>query len=287
MQYRSFPKDGQKVSALGMGCMRFPLKDGAVDRAAAISLLRRAIDGGVTYVDTAYAYHDGESERIVGEALEGGYRERVLLATKLPMWLLKTPEDMERIFNEQLQKLRTDHVDVYLLHALDKERFEKALKLGALDFMRRLRAEGRARRVGFSFHDEADVFRRILDSCDWDVCQVQMNLLDERHQATMDGVRLAGKARRWRHHHGASARRRADKNSAGGGGRALQRLRTRAQPRGLGFSLSDRPAGGDHGPLGHDLSAAACGEFAHIRRGGRWLPFGGGKRNARARARGL
>ena len=90
MQYRSFPKDGQKVSALGMGCMRFPLKDGAVDRAAAISLLRRAIDGGVTYVDTAYAYHDGESERIVGEALEGGYRERVLLATKLPMWLLKT-----------------------------------------------------------------------------------------------------------------------------------------------------------------------------------------------------
>ena len=192
MQYRSFPKDGQKVSALGMGCMRFPLKDGAVDRAAAISLLRRAIDGGVTYVDTAYAYHDGESERIVGEALEGGYRERVLLATKLPMWLLKTPEDMERIFNEQLQKLRTDHVDVYLLHALDKERFEKALKLGALDFMRRLRAEGRACRVGFSFHDEADVFRRILDSCDWDVCQVQMNLLDERHQATMDGVRLAG-----------------------------------------------------------------------------------------------
>ena len=152
MIYRDY-KD-LKLSALGMGCMRFPLKDGAVDRAAAISLLRRAIDGGVTYVDTAYAYHDGESERIVGEALEGGYRERVLLATKLPMWLLKTPEDMERIFNEQMQKLRTDHVDIYLLHALDKERFEKALKLGALDFMRRLRAEGLEARLLLQVHDE-------------------------------------------------------------------------------------------------------------------------------------
>ena len=192
MRYREFPRDGQKVSALGMGCMRFPEKDGAVDRPYAISLLRRAIDGGVTYVDTAYPYHGGESERIVGEALQDGYRARVLLATKLPVWLVGQPEDMERLFCEQLEKLRTDYVDVYLLHALDKGRFEKMEKLGAIGFMRRLRAEGRARRIGFSFHDEADVFRRILDACDWDVCQVQMNLLDEYRQATMDGVRLAG-----------------------------------------------------------------------------------------------
>lgn len=192
MRYRSFPRDGHRVSALGMGCMRLPAQDGAVERAEAIALIRAAIDGGVSYIDTAYGYHGGESERIVGEALQDGYRERVSLATKLPVWLVKEPEDMERLFCEQLEKLRTDHVDVYLLHALDKARFAKMREMGALDFMRRLRAEGRARRIGFSFHDEADVFREILAACDWDVCQVQMNLLDEHRQATMDGVRLAG-----------------------------------------------------------------------------------------------
>ena len=287
MQYRSFPKDGQKVSALGMGCMRFPLKDGAVDRAAAISLLRRAIDGGVTYVDTAYAYHDGESERIVGEALEGGYRERVLLATKLPMWLLKTPEDMERIFSEQLQKLRTDHVDVYLLHALDKERFEKSVEAGSARLHapparrgprppHRLFLPRRGRRL--------PPHTRLLRLG----CLPGADELARRAASGDDGRRAPrGRAQRWRHHHGAPARRRADQDRPRGGGRALQRLRTRAQPRGLGFPLSARPAGGDDDPLGHDLSAAACGEPAHIRRGGRWLPFGGGKRNARARARGL
>lgn len=192
MQYRSFPKGGLKASALGMGCMRLPEEDGAVDRPAAISLIRRAIDGGVTYIDTAYAYHGGQSERIVGEALLDGYRERVLLATKLPVWLVEKPEDMERLFSEQLEKLRTDHVDVYLLHALDRERFAKVRELGAFDFLDRVKAEGRARMVGFSFHDEADVFRDILSVYDWDVCQVQMNLLDEHRQATMEGVRLAG-----------------------------------------------------------------------------------------------
>lgn len=192
MQYRSFPKGGPQASALGMGCMRLPEKDGAVDRPAAISLIRRAIDGGVTYIDTAYGYHGGQSERIVGEALLDGYRERVLLATKLPVWLVEKPEDMERLFSEQLEKLRTDHVDVYLLHALDQERFAKVCELGALDFLDRVKAEGRARMVGFSFHDEADVFRNILSAYDWDVCQVQMNLLDEHRQATMEGVRLAG-----------------------------------------------------------------------------------------------
>ena len=173
-----------KRSAPWYGLHALPGKGWRRDRPYAISMLRRAIDGGVTYVDTAYPYHGGESERIVGEALQDGYRARVLLATKLPVWLVGQPEDMERLFCEQLEKLRTDYVDVYLLHALDKGRFEKMEKLGAIGFMRRLRAEGRARRIGFSFHDEADVFRRILDACDWDVCQVQMNLLDEYRQAT-------------------------------------------------------------------------------------------------------
>lgn len=191
MQYRQFPRDGQKVSALGMGCMRLPEKDGAVDVPNAVALIRRAVDGGVNYLDTAYPYHNQQSERVVGEALKGGYRQRVLLATKLPVWKVETPQDLETVFAEQLDKLGVDYVDVYLLHALDRKRFEKVRALGAFDFLRRLRKEGRARRVGFSFHDEADVFREILSAFDWDVCQVQMNLLDEHRQATMDGVRLA------------------------------------------------------------------------------------------------
>lgn len=191
MKYRAFARSGQQVSALGYGCMRLPQKDGGIDRARAIALLRRAIDGGVSYVDTAYYYHDGHSEELVGEALEGGYRQRVALATKLPVWKIETSEQMQSTFERQLERLRTDHVDVYLLHALDKGRFEKMRDLGALEFLSRLRAQGRARMVGFSFHDEADVFEEILHAFDWDVCQVQMNLLDEFHQATLAGVRKA------------------------------------------------------------------------------------------------
>lgn len=191
VQYRLFPRESQKVSALGMGCMRLPEKDGAVDVPRAVALIRRAVDGGVNYLDTAYTYHNQQSERVVGEALRDGYRERVLLATKLPVWKVEKPEDMEAVFAEQLSKLGVEYVDVYLLHALDRKRFEKMRALGAFAFLRRLRQQGRARMVGFSFHDEADVFREILAAFDWDVCQVQMNLLDERRQATMDGVRLA------------------------------------------------------------------------------------------------
>lgn len=194
MKYRDFSAAGIKVSALGMGAMRLPtLNDdpSSINRPEAIALIRHLIDGGVTYIDTAYPYHNGFSEGLVGEALKDGYRERVVLATKLPMWNVKSHEDMERLLDEQLQRLGLDYVDIYLAHAMSRERFEKGKELGLNDFMDEMVKKGKIRYPGFSFHDEADVFKTIVDSYDWKVAQVQMNLLDEFSQATMDGVRYA------------------------------------------------------------------------------------------------
>ncbi len=194
MKYRDFPAANRKVSTLGMGCMRMPTTNEEghpIDRPAAIALIRHLIDGGVSYVDTAYPYHDGASEGLVGEALKDGYRERVTLATKLPSWLIEKHEDMEKYLDTQLERLGVEYIDVYLAHALDAERFEKLCNLGLFEFMDSMVKKGKIRYPGFSFHDEADVFKKIVDSYDWKVAQVQMNLLDEFHQATMDGVRYA------------------------------------------------------------------------------------------------
>lgn len=194
MKYRDFPAAGQKVSALGVGCMRLPTlpeEGDPIDRPEAVKLIRGLIDGGVTYVDTAYGYHNGNSEGLVGEALKDGYRERVMVATKLPVWLVKEYADMERLLDEQLARLELDYVDVYLAHALDKARFDEMRDLGLLKFMDEMVAKGKIRYPGFSFHDDAAAFRHIVDSYDWKVAQVQMNVLDEFNQATMEGVRYA------------------------------------------------------------------------------------------------
>ena len=194
MFYRDFPAAGRKVSALGMGCMRMPTlneEGNPIDRPAAIAMIRHLIDNGVTYVDTAYPYHDGKSEGLVGEALKDGYRERVTLATKLPCWKIEKYEDMEATLDEQLERLGVPYVDVYLAHALSKQRFEDIVKLGLFKFLDEMVAKGKIRYPGFSFHDDYDVFKTIVDSYDWKVAQVQMNLLDEFKQATMEGVRYA------------------------------------------------------------------------------------------------
>lgn len=194
MKYRDFAAAGHPVSVLGMGCMRMPTlnEEGRpIDRPEAIKIIRHLIDNGVTYVDTAYPYHDGKSEGLVGEALKDGYRERVTLATKLPVWKIEKYEDMEATLDEQLARLDVDHVDVYLLHSLDRERFDKLVDMGVLKFLDEMVAKGKILYPGFSFHDEADAFRYIVDSYDWKIAQVQMNLLDEFKQATMDGVRYA------------------------------------------------------------------------------------------------
>ncbi len=189
MKYRHFPGTDVTASALGFGCMRFPMfEDMRVDRQQATAMLHHAIESGINYIDTAYGYHQGTSEEVVGEALEGGWREKVTLVTKLPVWKVETYEDMERILDEQLARLRTDHVDFYLLHALDGEAYRRVRALGAREFLDDMIKKGKIRYPGFSFHDDVKAFEEIATDYRWKLIQVQMNLLDEFNQATYAGV---------------------------------------------------------------------------------------------------
>ena len=196
MQYVPFGNLGFEISRLGFGCMRLPTVEDTEgkrvpDVQRAVALIRAGIDGGITYVDTAWPYHGGESENIVGMALRDGYRERVKLATKLPCWAVKTRADMDRILDEQPKKLQTPYVDFYLLHALNRDRWEKIRDLGALEFLDSAVKDGRIRYPAFSFHDEYDVFADILGSYDWRMAQIQYNYLDIEHQAGDRGIVLA------------------------------------------------------------------------------------------------
>ena len=199
MHDRIIGKSGVKASTFGMGCMRLPLQaivDGStqnerVDEKEAIRMIHHAIDHGVTYIDTAYGYHGGNSERIVGKALRGGYRERVSLATKMPVWMVKTADDFNRLLEEQLIKLQTDHLDFYLLHSLSRKTWDNVHRLGILDFLDQAKRDGRIRHAGFSFHDQLPLFKEIVDSYAWDMCQIQFNLLDEHYQAGLEGLRYA------------------------------------------------------------------------------------------------
>ncbi|MGP8174053.1 MAG: aldo/keto reductase [Terracidiphilus sp.] len=198
MQYRSFGKLDWKVSALGFGCMRFPTSDGErlspnIEKAEAIRMVRHAIDNGVNYLDTAYAYHGGQSEVVVGKALQGGYREKVRLATKLPVWLVESPADFDRLLNEQLERLQTGHIDFYLLHALSHSRWQDiVLKHKLLDRAEAALADGRIRHLGFSFHDEYEGFEEIVNGSDlWSFCQIQYNYMDTENQAGTRGLKLA------------------------------------------------------------------------------------------------
>ena len=175
-----FPTINQESSMLGFGCMRFPCKpDGKIDEAEAIRLIRHAIDSGVTYIDTAYPYHGGESEIVVGKALQDGYREKVVLATKLPCWNVHCHEDMMKILDEQLEKLQTDHIDFYLMHAQDAELFEKYKKCRAYETALEFLAEGRIKHLGMSFHDKAAVLDQILTEYPQvEVVQLQINYAD-------------------------------------------------------------------------------------------------------------
>ena len=171
MNYRKFGNTGVEISALGFGTMRLPTTDGVplsanIDEKEAIRLIRHAIDSGVNYVDTAYPYHGRTSETLVGKALADGYREKVYLATKSPVVLIEAEGDFDRILDEQLQKLNTDHVDFYLLHALDKKKWETVKKFNLLDKMKKARDAGKIRFMGFSFHDDLELFKTREDSFD-------------------------------------------------------------------------------------------------------------------------
>ena len=194
MQYRVMGRTGERVAALGLGCMRFPVvdgDDGCIDEPRATALLREAIDAGVNYLDTAYPYHKGTSEPFVGRALQGGYRDKVHLATKLPSWAIESAEDFDRYLDEQLQRLQTGHIDFYLLHALKGEWWRKLRDLGVLSFLDRAVADGRIKYVGFSFHDEWAQFKEIVDAYEWDFCQIQYNYMDEDIQAGSKGLYYA------------------------------------------------------------------------------------------------
>ncbi len=196
MQYRNIGNTGCKVSALGFGTMRLPLINpddaAAIDENQAIAMLRHAIDSGINYFDTAYGYHNHMSEVLVGKALLDGYRDKVYLATKLPMWNVNCPEDFDRFLNEQLSKLQTDYIDFYLLHALDREKWEKVKEHGIIEKMHTAKAEGKVRHIGFSFHDDLEVFKTIVDEFDGcEFCQIQYNYIDVDYQAGTEGLEYA------------------------------------------------------------------------------------------------
>jgi predicted aldo/keto reductase-like oxidoreductase len=194
MQYRRFGKLDWRPSALGFGAMRLPTIDddpAKIDEALATKMIRAAIDAGVNYVDTAWPYHREQSEPLVGRALRDDYRKRVKLATKMPVWLIETPDRFDHYLNEQLTRLQTDHVDFYLLHGLNKTSWGKVRDLGVLEWAEATIADGRIRHLGFSFHDDLAAFKEIVDAGDWTFCQIMYNYMDVAFQAGTEGLRYA------------------------------------------------------------------------------------------------
>ncbi|MDD2836962.1 MAG: aldo/keto reductase [Methanothrix sp.] len=192
MLYRRMNKLPIDLSILGFGCMRLPVKkDGNIDEEQATAMLRYAIDHGVNYVDTAYPYHNGESEPFVGRALQNGYREKIYLATKLPSWLIKSREDMDHYLDEQLKRLQTDHIDFYLVHGLMKPFWENLRALNVTKFLDDAIDDGRIKYAGFSFHDDLALLKEIVDAHDWTFCQIQYNFMDEQYQAGTEGLQYA------------------------------------------------------------------------------------------------
>ncbi|MCI9093547.1 MAG: aldo/keto reductase [Coprobacillus sp.] len=192
MEKRSFDKLGVESSLLGFGCMRFPLdEDGNINEKEAEKMIDYAIEKGVTYIDTAYPYHNGDSEPFVGRVLKKYDRNSYTLATKLPIWEVDSQQKAREVFESQLKRLDVEYVDFYLLHALDQEKWDKVLKYHIIELCEELRKEGKIKYLGFSFHDEFQVFDKIIHHYPWDFCQLQLNYMDMNIQAGQKGVDLA------------------------------------------------------------------------------------------------
>ncbi|MEZ5334247.1 MAG: aldo/keto reductase [Methanolobus sp.] len=192
MLYRKMPKNGDELSILGFGAMRLPVReDGSIDEKRATDMVRYAIDNGVNYIDTAWPYHMGESEPFLARALADGYREKVKIATKQPQWMVKKPEDMDRFLNAQLEKLNTNCIDYYLVHSLVGSSWKTIKEIGVLEFLDRAKADGRIVNAGFSYHGDPEDFAPIVDSYEWDFCQIQYNFLDTNVQAGTAGLKHA------------------------------------------------------------------------------------------------
>lgn len=193
MNYRTIA--GEKISALGYGCMRFPTTSknaGDIDREKAAELLKYAAENGVNYFDTAYVYHEEKSENFIGEVLKP-YRDKINFATKSPTWKIAHEEDFDRFLNEQLERLGTDRIDFYLMHALDRDRFDNiVMKFGIIDKLNKAKADGKIRHIGFSFHDDLETFKRIVDANPaWEFCQIQLNYINTDYQAGLEGLEYA------------------------------------------------------------------------------------------------
>ncbi|MDR2898257.1 MAG: aldo/keto reductase, partial [Spirochaetaceae bacterium] len=197
MLYRTFPKiPNVQVSNLGFGCMRLPVINDVyadIDSAQSEQLFKIAFDQGVNYFDTAYLYHGGNSEKVLGEALKNlGIRDKVYIADKCPVWQIKDESDWDRILDEQLERLQTDHIDFYLFHALNNDSWEKVLKLNGLKAMERAKQAGKIRYIGFSFHHSLETFKKIIDGYDgWEFTQIQFNYVDTNYQAGLEGLKYA------------------------------------------------------------------------------------------------
>ena len=201
MQYRTLGKSDCEVSVLGFGCMRLPMlgstravdrfdPNKAIDEEEATRMIHYAIDHGINYFDTAYVYHGGKSETLLGKALKA-HRDGVMIATKLPTWLAQTPDDFDRFLDEQLKKLETEYIDLYLLHGLNRAVWQKMMEMDVLGFLDKILSDGRVRYAGFSFHDDVKIFKEIIDSYQWTFCQIQYNYFDENYQAGREGLEYA------------------------------------------------------------------------------------------------
>lgn len=194
MEMRTMEKLGIQTSLLGFGCMRFPvLENGEINEPEAERMIDKAVATGVNYIDTAYPYHGGKSEIVVGKVIQKYVRSSFYLATKLPCWNISVLEDVDRLLNEQLSKLQTEYIDFYMMHAMNKDLFTKMAELGVVDRLMELKAEGKIRNVGFSFHDSYEAFDYIIHYADWDFCQIQLNYMDTEDGPGMRGYELAEK----------------------------------------------------------------------------------------------
>jgi len=193
MLYRKVPKNGDELSILGFGCMRLPMRNGRIDVPTATKQLHYAIDNGVNFIDTAMPYHNGTSEPFLGKALSDGYREKVKICTKLPPWSIKTRKDMDSILDLQIKRLNVEHLDYYLVHALNKTYWKDLVDIGLLDFLDSAKQDGRVKNVGFSFHDDIGTFKKIIDAYDWTSCLVMYSYMDNKNQAGDEGVKYAYK----------------------------------------------------------------------------------------------
>lgn len=192
MRYRPYgAKTDVLVSMLGIGAMRLPSKDGQIDTARAVDLIETGFDGGINYIDTAYVYNDGASEQAVGLALADGWRDKVYVATKMPVWEVPRPGGQEPMLQTQLDRLQTPRIDFCLLHSLNKRNWKIALDTDSLHWLDEEKKRGRIRFAGFSFHDDFEVFKTILDAYDWDFCQIQYNYVQYDIQAGMRGLQYA------------------------------------------------------------------------------------------------